>query len=446
MLRLHHLLTAAAVLGALACATGCADDAAKASGPVHLKVWSMWSGDEEKDFEAVLSVYNKTHPGVVIENLGAVTDEKTIRAIIAGAPPDLFTLVDSTTLSTLAANDALEPLDGRFRQAGFTDEEFTPGSLDQCRYHGKLCAMPYLLDCVALMYNKDVFAKAGLDPNRPPQTFEEMEDDCRKITARDSQGKLTRIGLLPTDIPAIVVRMFDGKFLDKDRVTADDPNNVEALTAYMQLMQDQGGYPAVQALTSGFGANTGAYNPFFHGDVGFYISGEWNPYWAWKYSPGTHYGVAPLPYPADHPDRKGSVWLADNLFCIPRGAKHAREAWDFLAWIQSTEAQRLFASTLHNVPNIRAELHDPTLTSDPPFVPKHPGDRDPNSWKPYFGQFLALADSPTATSFPSTPVASLYSSELSNAFDSVGFGSRKPAEALGSVDVRVQREMDKYEQ
>jgi multiple sugar transport system substrate-binding protein len=425
-------------------AGGCGSTARRDQ-PIHLKVWSMWTGEEERDFENVIAAYNKTHPGVIVENLGAVTDEKSVRAIIAGAPPDIFTLTDPSMLGTLAANNALEPLDARFQQAGFKREDFTPGSLEQCEYHGRLCGMPYLLDCITLMYNKRVFKDAGLDPDRPPQTFEEMEADCRKITKRDAEGKLTRIGLHPIDVsPGVVITMFDGKFVDGDRITADYPNNVESLTAYMRLMDDQGGYQAVQAFTSGFGANTSTYNPFFHGDVGMMVSGEWNPYWAWQYSPNTDYGVAPLPYPTDHPNRKGSVWLTDNLFCIPRGAKHVKEAWDFLAWTQSAVAQQMFASTLHNVPNIRAELHDRKLTDDPPFTPKHPGDRDPNSWRPYYGQFLALADSPTAASFPPLPVANLYTNQLANAFDSVGYGTKKPKPALAEINARVQREMDKY--
>jgi len=440
-----RLLCAALAIVPLA---GCGDGRSTSdAGVVHLQVWSMWSGDEERSFEAVLAEYHKEHPGVVVDNLGAVTDEKSVRAIIAGAPPDLFTITDPSYLGTLAANNALEPLDGQFEAAGFKDQDFTPGALDECRYQGRLYAMPYLMDCIALLYNKDVFKDAGLDPNKPPRTYDELVEDCRKITRRDAEGRLTRIGLHPVEIsPALLMSMFDGRFIDeRGRITADDPNNIEGVTAYMRLMDAQGGYPAVQSFASGFGANTGAFNPFFHGDVGMLISGEWNAYTAFRYSPGTHYGVVALPYPGNHPNRAGLVWLADNPFCIPRGSKHAREAWEFLKWTQTPLAQKMLASTLHNVPNLRSELHDKDLIADPPFVAKSPKDVDPNSWRPLYGKFLALADSPTATGFPTMPVASMYAKELSNVYDSVGYGTKKPAEALAAIDVRVQREMDKYQ-
>jgi multiple sugar transport system substrate-binding protein len=404
-------------------------------GPVHVRVWSMWTGDEERDFEAVLKEYNRTHPGVVLENLGGVDDPQTVRAIIAGAPPDICTIVDPTYLGTLAANNGVEPLDVRFKIDGLATADYTPGALQQCRYQGRLYALPYLMDCMALLYNKDVFRAAGLDPNRPPRTFEELDADCRQITERGPDRQLTRIGLKPpTELtPAVTFPLYGGAFTDATgtHVTPDAPRNVMALAAYARLMQDQGGYEAVQAFASGFGNNTGSFNPFFHGDVGMTISGEWNPSWAYQYSPKTHYGVAPLPYAADRPDRAGTVWLVDNLFCIPRGAHHAKEAWDFLAWTQSAKAQQMFAYTLHNVPNMRAELHDPKLRMGEP-------------WRPYYARFLDLAGTANAATFPVLPVAALYSNEVGNAFEAVCYGSKQPAQALADVKRRVQPEMDKY--
>jgi len=396
----------------------------------------MWSGDEERNFEKVLDYYNRNHPGVILENLGAVDDPKTVRAIVAGAPPDLCTLVDPSAVGTLAANNALEPLDDRFRASGLKESDETPAAIGQGRYRGHLYAIPYLMDCCALLYNKDVFRSAGLDPNRPPRTIEEMEADCRRITKRDAQGHLTRIGLRPIEVgDAVMIAMYGGTFVDENggrtTITADAPRNTEAVAAYMHLMDTQGGYTAVNEFTSGFGNNAGSFNPLFHGDVGMTISGEWLPYWAYRYSPTTHYDVAPLPYPAKHPELTGTVWLTDNLFCIPSGAHHPREAWDFLAWTQSPEAQRMFASSLNNVPNTRDELHDPTLRAGAP-------------WRHYYGRFLDLAESPTASYFPPMPVATLYQNQIGNAFDSVGYGKKQPADALRAVRVRVQQEMDKY--
>lgn len=419
--------------GLLTLLPGCGQDTVrKDAGPVHVQVWSMWSGEEERDFEQVLAYYNRTHPGVVLENLGAVDDAKTVRAIVAAAPPDLCTLADPSYLGALAANKAVQPLDARFRASGLKEADYTPGSISQCRYAGHLYAVPYLLDCIALLYNKDVFQAAGLDPNKPPKTLEEMEADCRKITQHDAQGRLTRLGIRPPDAVQLL-SLYGGGFLDTvtGRITADSPRNLEAAAFDKDLMAAQGGYEAVQSFSEGFGHDMGSYNPFFLGQIGMTFSGQWNTYWAYHYSPMTHYGIAPLPYPAAHPERVGTVWLGGNPFCIPRGAKHPQEAWDFLVWTQSPEGQRRFAMTLHGIPNLRASLHDPAL-------------RTGEAWRPQYGRFMDLSDSPNATHFPPMPVATLYQNELTNALDSVCYGHHSPSQALAAVRLRVQRESNDY--
>lgn len=402
------------------------------SGKVKVRVWSMWGGDEAKVFQNVLDTYNKTHPGVEIVNLSSVTDVKTVRALVAGAPPDFFTIADPAYLGTLAANDAILPLDEQFQEAGLKQEDFTAGSLSQCRYRGRLYAMPYLVDCIALLYNKNVFREAGLDPEKPPETIEQLEEYCRKITTRGPDGRLKRIGLRPPDANTFF-RLYGDPLVDTktDTITADSPRNIEAAAAYKNLMDAQGGNEAVETLSQGFANEQGSYNSFFLGQVGMTFNGQWNTYWIAKYKPDVEYGVAPLPYPAKYPERKGTVWLGGNFFCIPKESKHKKEAWDFMVWMQSDEAQRLLADTLHGVPNRRTALKIRSL-------------REGETWRVMFGKFMDLSDSPNATHFPPLPVASLYNTELTSALDSVRYGRQTPEEALKSVRARVQKEMDRY--
>src|SRR5262249_24405228 len=72
--------------------SGCGRTSAEPAGAIDLSVWSMWSGQEEKNFLAVLQRYHELHPNIFLENLGAIRDDtKTFRSIVAGVPPDMFT-------------------------------------------------------------------------------------------------------------------------------------------------------------------------------------------------------------------------------------------------------------------------------------------------------------------------------------------------------------------
>src|SRR5215831_8427056 len=89
------MLLAGGLLLLLLLGVGCARPAAGRAGDVEITLWSMWSGQEEKNFQRVLRRYEQEHPGITFHNLGAVSDDtKTVRALVAGVPPDFFTLAD----------------------------------------------------------------------------------------------------------------------------------------------------------------------------------------------------------------------------------------------------------------------------------------------------------------------------------------------------------------
>jgi ABC-type glycerol-3-phosphate transport system substrate-binding protein len=200
---------------------------------------------------------------------------------------------------------------------------------------------------------------------------------------------------------------------------------------YVGLVQKMGGYAKVNSFAAGFGPMQGASNPFFTGRVAMKLDGEWNPSWCRKYAPGLEYGVAPSPVPAAHPERARSTWFGGNMICIPKGSKHPKEAWDLLVWMQTDEAQVLFAGKMNNVPNSRSALKSPAL-------------RTGDDHKVKFGKFLDLADTPNSGNFPALPVSGLYNAELAAARDLILNGEKKPAQALRDVRIRVQRELDRY--
>ena len=88
-------------------------------------------------------------------------------------PPDFFTLANPAYLGALARNHAIRPLDDLFHSSHLRESDFVPASLRLCRYEGKLYGMPFLIDALALIWNKQAFRDAGLDPEQPPRTMEQ---------------------------------------------------------------------------------------------------------------------------------------------------------------------------------------------------------------------------------------------------------------------------------
>lgn len=393
----------------------------------------MWSGDESKFFTETLKAFEHAHPGIHCENLGSVTDEKSVRAIVAGAPPDLLTLKDPLFLGTLAVNGALEPLDDFLEMAGLTEDDYVPGSLSQCKINGKLYAVPYLIDVIALLINKRVFREAGLNPDNPPTTIEALEDICRRLTQRGPDGRLTRIGLRPPD-PLTYLIPSGAHWVGSDgqQITANTPENIAALDAYIRLMKAQGGNEAVEAFQAGFQNEQGSFNPFYLGQTAMIYSGQWNSFWIATYSLTTEIAVHPLPVLQSDSRRAGGAYLGGNLFCIPKGSRNKELALKFLLWSQTLKGQETFAQQMKGVPNIKKALQNPGL-------------RTGAAWKPMYSEFLDLAASPSNQHFPPLQVAAEYQSEIINAVDSVRYGNGSSVDVLAGVQSRMEHAMRSYQ-
>jgi ABC-type glycerol-3-phosphate transport system substrate-binding protein len=408
------------------------------SGPTVVRLWSGWTGAEGRAFQGIVAEFNRTHPGIRVENLGGVQDDtKTIRAITAGVPPDLFFLWDLTDLGPLASMGALLPLDDRFRRAGLRPELFVPASLAFCRYRGRLYALPYLLDAAALFWNKQVFRQAGLDPERPPETLEELSTLAERLTVRDAAGQIRRLGMQLPDI-LLACTAHGGSFYDEneERLTPDSPANIRAFTWYRDLADHQGGGVQVSAFQSSFESSTGqlqgASHPFFTGKMVMMVSGEWMPVWIERYAPDLDYGIAPFPTRRDTPQLRVPTQIGGNPACIPRGSRHPDAAWTFLAWMQTREAQIAFAQAINNVPNIRSLLTEPDLVAG-------------SKRKQMYGKVLRIAGSPNARAFPTLPVSNFYMKEINNARDFVIHGAKTPEQALHDAQRRVLREWERVE-
>jgi multiple sugar transport system substrate-binding protein len=425
--RRNALYTAAILAGSMLWNNGCASKASD-----KLRIWSMWSGDEGKFFLDTLREFEMAHPGIQCENLGAVDDQKSVRAIVAGAPPDLLTLKDPLFLGTLAANDALEPLDSFLSDADLTEADFAPGSLSQCTINGRLYAVPYLIDVAGLLINNKVFRENGLDPQNPPRTTEELEAICKRLTKRGSDGRIERIGLRPPETLAFLTPS-GAEYISPDgkTITAASKNTIAAVEAYIRIMEAQGGNEAVESFQAGFQNEQGSFNPFYLGQAAMIYSGQWNSFWISSYSPDTEVTVAPIPAPAARPERQGGMWLGGNLFCIPKGSRNRDKAMQFLLWSQTLKGQKTFANLMKGVPNIVEAQKDPTLRTGAP-------------WKPIYAQFLDLAATPKNVHFPPMPIAGEYQTELINAVDSVRYGHSTASDALAGVESRMQRALDSY--
>jgi len=152
----------------------------------------------KKDFEGtLLKGFQDKYPNITFQvdylpSYGTL-NEKLTTAFAAGQPPDVFN-IGVGWFEAIASKNQLLPMD----QCGFKKEELSDyyqGALDAAMWDNILYGIPYVMDMRLLVYRKDMFQEAGLDPTKPPTTWDELRNAAIKLTKRDANGKLQRAGL-----------------------------------------------------------------------------------------------------------------------------------------------------------------------------------------------------------------------------------------------------------
>ena len=158
---------------------------ANASGPVDITMWSSETGVNLDAVTALVDQYNATHTDVHVNLVaqGAESDLAYFAALRSGRLPDLLQTDGVSFLQQAIDSHSVVPA-GACLAADHTDtSDFLPRALTAYEANGQLWAMPFVQNTLVLYYNRAAFQAAGLDPDKPPSTIEEMRSDSLTITA-----------------------------------------------------------------------------------------------------------------------------------------------------------------------------------------------------------------------------------------------------------------------
>ncbi|HKU85870.1 MAG TPA: ABC transporter substrate-binding protein [Casimicrobiaceae bacterium] len=157
-------------------------------------------GPITKIIDGYAADFEKDNPGIKLRPIysGSYQDtiSKALTAVKSGEPP-VTSILLSTDMYTLIDEDAIVPFDDLIKTAEDRAwlKSFFPAFMENSQTGGKTWGIPFQRSTVVLYYNKEAFKDAGLDPNRPPGTWQEMADYAQKLTKRDASGNVTQWGV-----------------------------------------------------------------------------------------------------------------------------------------------------------------------------------------------------------------------------------------------------------
>ncbi|HEY8496988.1 MAG TPA: ABC transporter substrate-binding protein [Limnochordales bacterium] len=222
-------------------------------------------------------------------------------------------------------------------------------------------AIPLAVSVPLLYYNADLFRQAGLDPDNPPRTWEEVRQAARQIRERTGQyGIGIQITSANNWIPQSMVESNGGWLLDPEgRVAIDSPEVIEVYKFWQDLAQRDRTLPVV--------TDAEQEQAFVAGRLGMYIK---TSAILQNFAQQVNFELRTAPFPTwgDKPRRVAAGGNA--LFITARDPEQQRAAYEFIKFLTSKEGQTIWVKGTGYLPIVKGVDDDPRYLAD--FFAKNP--------------------------------------------------------------------------
>jgi len=207
---------------------------------------TVWVGghvvEQEGTWAEIIKDFEKT-TGIKVEYQLIGFDvyyDKLVTAFKAGQGPDVSFADLGGWVPTFAAQGWLEPMEEQLQAASVT-EQIWSNLWPTVTYDGVRYGLPWYTDCRVLLYNKTMFEEAGLDPDNPPVTWDEMLDVALKLTDAKSMKYGYGVSGKKSEVATLGYMIFlhgaGGELLTEDysKAAFNTPEGLSALKFYTEL-------------------------------------------------------------------------------------------------------------------------------------------------------------------------------------------------------------------
>lgn len=418
-------------------------------GRIVLDYWEKWTGQEAKAMQKIVDAFNNSQKRIRVRYLTtAGIDQKALISVAAGDPPDIVGLWNYN-VPQYAETGAILPLDELDTKGEVRAERYALGFRPVLMHpdrSGKQrqWAVVNTGGVLALYYNKSLFRAAGLDPEKPPRTIEEMDQMNAKLLVREGKSTnspLERCGFMhlePGWWSWIWGYHFGGSLYDPktDRSLADSPG-ITAGFEWAQRTAEALGPDASKQFKAGFGNYDSPLNAFLTGKIAMVVQGPWLANVITAHGPKDasgkpifDYGVCPFPMTESLVDEAHPAGLVDcDIMVVPAGVKHPEACMEFIAYTQRQENVEAIALAHYK--------NSPLTVSSAAFLENHP-----NKGIRVFDQ---IAHSPNTYFVPRTRAWPEIKDEYDASLQRMWSLERPAKEELAQIQRRTQGYLDRVE-
>lgn len=329
-----------------------------------LTLWHVMGGPLGQALDSLITDFGHQYDGRQVKgvSMGSYTalSQKLMASVAAGNQPAMSQSYEAWTTQLLEKGsirpfgDFIDP--GQREDSMFLADIF-PVMLAECSRDGKVISLPFNKSVPIYYYNKDLFLKAGLNPEKFPESWDQFIAVARKLTIdKDGNGVPEQWG---TAFPSGASWMFQclllqngGDVFGPDSQTAafDSPQGIEALQYLVDLLYKY----KVAYLTTGFEHQ----NDFLSGRVAMIQSSSASLSYMAQQKIPFKLGIAALP----GKKRKAVVLSGTNVILFRQPDLAATErCWGFMEWLLSPVQTARWSANTSYLPVRRSALKEPVL-------------------------------------------------------------------------------------
>lgn len=393
---------------------------------IRLEYWHHYGGEFGQVQEELVKEFNAAHPHITVEPQYAGTAwtarDKLFVALAGGGGPDI-SLIDQFWAAQLADAGFLQKMEDFF-PGDFDRDDILDVMWETATYDGVVWTMPSAASNLVLYYNKDLFRAAGLDPEQPPTTWDELLQIGRALTRdSDGDGRIDQWGL---DMPLLAntgnvypwiafLWQAGGELFNEDNTRAafNSEEGIATLAYWQELLEE--GVITLSPPANGW--DMGVFGMQLASSARLNLYATTLPF---------EFGVAPMP----HADVRVTGLGGNNIAIFTEDPAKQQAAWTFVEWLTSPEVNSRWA-----VESGYAPLRHSVMNS--PEFQRHLQD-EPRA-------VVGVEEMKWARPRPNIPAYADASRELGLAIEHALFGQEDPARALQAAERAVNDVLYDYQ-
>lgn len=325
-------------------------------GQTNIEMWYHISPDQATLLLQMIDEFQELHPDIKVETQSVAFAEIKKQLSIGVAADQLpdVTLCDTVDNVSFAAMGAAMDITGEVEAWGELENYFEAPA-NSARYEGKYYGVPYYSNCLAIMYNKDIFDEMGLEYPASDWTWDDFKDLTAKTTTSDHYG-LT-MSLIKSEEGTFDVLPFIWQ-AGADYDSLDSEGAKEALTMINDFYQN--GYMSKE-LISMTQADMCA-SLFATGKSAMMVAGSWLNTNIQNENPNLNYGVVTFP----NYKNAASPIGGGNIMMMKDDNKEA--SWELMKFLSSKDNSKRFCEDAGYISPREDSVGESTLWLDDPIL------------------------------------------------------------------------------